>query len=146
MVSSSSFPQFDTALTEILFLSHPIIVVVVGHTVCGGADACLNAVKKNYPDNQTINTLPVESPLNIWLEPLTKFTRSLPLSVTPPDEALLLVVHENIKKQVETLAQTDTIRDAWARKVEVQIHGWVYDLATGRLKDLHITQGPHSHH
>ncbi|EDR06715.1 carbonic anhydrase [Laccaria bicolor S238N-H82] len=115
-------------------------VVVVGHTVCGGADACLNAVKNNYPDNQTINTLPVESPLNIWLTPLTKFTRSLPLSVTPPDKALSLVVHENIKKQVEILAQTDTIRDAWARKDEVQIHGWVYNLATGRLDDLHITQ------
>jgi carbonic anhydrase len=116
--------------------------------VCGGADACLTAVKEGHPDNQTIIQLPVESPLNVWLEPLTKFTRSLPLSVTPPDEALSLVVHENIKRQVETLAQTNTIRDAWAdkdRKVKVQIHGWIYDLATGRLKDLHITQ-PHSNH
>ena len=143
MVSSSSFPQFDTALTEILSLSHPIIVIVVGHTVCGGADACLNAVIENHLDNQTIIALPVDSPLNIWLEPLTKFTRSLPL--TFPDEALSFVVHENIRRQVEKLSQTDTICDAWARQDEVQIRGWIYDLATGRLKDLHVTQGPHSH-
>ena len=110
--------------------------------MCGGADASLNAVKENRPDNQTIKDLPVESPLNIWLTPLTKFTRSLPLSVTPPDEALSLVVRENIKKQVEILAQTDTISAAWARKDAVQIHGWIYDLATGRLDDLHVTQGP----
>ena len=138
MVSSSSFPQFDYRPDQNP-LSHELcIVVVVGHTVCGGADASLNAVKENRPDNQTIKDLPVESPLNIWLTPLTKFTRSLPLSVTPPDEALSLVVRENIKKQVENLAQTDTIRDA---KNKVQIHGWIYDLATGRLDDLHITQG-----
>jgi len=140
-------PNVLSVLKYAVDFLHVQHVVVVGHTVCGGAHACLDAVIKNHPDNQTIITLPVESPLNIWLEPLTKFTRSLPLCVnTPPDEALSLVVHENIKRQVENLAETDTIREAWARGDDVQIHGWVYDLATGRLNDLDIAQGPHSNH
>jgi len=42
------------------------------------------------------------------------------------------------------------IKEAWEHEVEgkgrkIRVHGWIYDLSTGLLKDLEITQGPGSH-
>ncbi|CAA7271569.1 unnamed protein product [Cyclocybe aegerita] len=125
-------------------------VVIVGHTECGGAAACLGAAQS--PDLSldgpiaTVTSLPVESALNRWLEPFTRHVASLKLSSTPHAEALPVVVEENVKRQVENLAKTITISEAWNKGTrkgqDVWIHGWVYDLATGKLKDLEISQGP----
>ncbi|KAF8643859.1 hypothetical protein AX16_008875 [Volvariella volvacea WC 439] len=126
-------------------------VVIVGHTNCGGAMACLNAARaQNNPNgtNATITTLPPDEPLNRWLAPLTDLAVALKVSSAPPDDALQLVVEENVKKQVENLAKSQTIVNAWANKSgqgkEVWIHGWVYDLGTGKLKDLGVSRGPPS--
>jgi len=125
-------------------------VIIVGHTECGGAAACLGAAQS--PDLNldgpitTISSLPVDSALNRWLEPLTRLAAGLQLSSIPHAEALPIVVEENVKAQVENLANTITIGDAWKKGTRkgqaVWIHGWVYDLATGLLKDLHISRGP----
>jgi len=57
-----------------------------------------------------------------------------------------MVVKENVKAQVENLAKTETIINAWThgtpQKQKVFIHGWVYELGTGLLKDLGISRGP----
>jgi len=62
------------------------------------------------------------------------------------DESLATLVKENVKAQVENLAKTETITKAWGvgthKKQKVFIHGWVYDLGTGRLRDLEISRGP----
>ncbi|KAF9482796.1 carbonic anhydrase [Pholiota conissans] len=126
-------------------------VIIVGHTECGGAAACLGAAQSptlnlEEPAIATISSLPAESALNRWLEPLTRLAASLHLSSIPHAEALPVVVEENVKIQVEHLANTQTITDAWTKGTRkgqsVWIHGWVYDLHTGRLRDLNISRGP----
>ncbi|KAJ3538366.1 hypothetical protein NMY22_g5199 [Coprinellus aureogranulatus] len=125
-------------------------VVIVGHTECGGAAACLGAAQNPSLDLSkpiaTVPSLPADASLNRWLDPLTRHTASLGLSSTPHAEALPVVVEENVKRQVENLAKTVTITDAWtkgARKgQDVYIHGWVYDISTGKLRDLNVTRGP----
>lgn len=116
-------------------------VVVVGHNECGGAAACLGAAQSSPSicPAVTVPSLPAESPLNTWLDPLTRLAQSLHLSTTPHVEALPVLVEENVKRQVENLAK---IRDAWTKGV--WIHGWVYDIASGTLRDLGISQGPQS--
>jgi carbonic anhydrase len=125
-------------------------VIIVGHTECGGAAACLGAAQSpglslDGPIS-TLSNLPVEAALNRWLEPLTRIAASLQVSSVPHAEALPLVVEENVKAQVENLAKTQTITDAWTRGTpkgqEVWIHGWVYELSTGLLKDLNVSRGP----
>ena len=140
--------KFFTIPTDDLLFCHPVIIV--GHTECGGAAACLGAAQS--PDLNldgpitTVPSLPVDSALNRWLEPLTRLVAGLQLSSIPHAEALPIVVEENVKAQVENLANTITIGDAWKKGTpkgqEVWIHGWVYDLATGLLKDLDISRGP----
>ena len=53
-----------------------------------------------------------------------------------------------MKAQVENLIQTEQIRNAWKHPNEngktVFVHGWVYDIARGNLRDLGVTRGPES--
>jgi carbonic anhydrase len=124
-------------------------VIIVGHSHCGGAAASLKAAQApNFVPEVpviTVDSEPADSPLNRWLEPLTLLAYSLQL----PDsgyESLETLVRENIKAQVENLANTETIVEAWTKgtpiKQKVFIHGWVYDLGTGLLKDLDVSRGP----
>ncbi|KAF5380821.1 hypothetical protein D9615_004085 [Tricholomella constricta] len=125
-------------------------VVVVGHSECGGAAACLNAAQNAlFTEDGPVVTVPSlspEDPLNRWLEPLTRLAGSLHLSTTPKIEALPIVVEENVRRQVENLCKSATLVNAWAsgdeKKKSVWVHGWVYNLGTGRLRDLKVTRGP----
>jgi carbonic anhydrase len=45
----------------------------------------------------------------------------------------------NVIEQVGNVALSTVIQDAWARGQEVAIHGWVYGLKDGLLKDLEVT-------
>ena len=125
-------------------------VVVVGHSECGGAAACLNAVQRPLIATggsiPTIPSLSPDAPLNRWLDPLTKHLGSLQLSDMPREDALSIVVQENVKRQVEHVCKTQPVIDAWSNddpeKRNVWVHGWVYDLASGRLQDLRISSGP----
>lgn len=105
-------------------------VIVVGHSNCGGAAACVEAAC-NPPPADLLDT-----PLYRWLTPLANLARSLGVDKMEPSEALSLVVKENVRQQVKNISEMETIKKAWAQNRSVQIHGWVYDLPTGKLSDL----------
>lgn len=123
-------------------------VVVVGHTGCGGADACLKAgqsldVSTAVSGNiTTIASHPPDYPLNRWLEPLTRLVSTLPLAGKSHDEALAIVVDANVVMQVENLALAEIIQEAWKKGHAIRIHGWVYDIKTGLIRDLEVCKGP----
>jgi len=111
-------------------------VIVVGHSSCGGADACVTAARAPPPD------APPSTSLHRWLTPLANLARSLGVDKLEQPEALSLLVKENVNQQVQNLVKTETIKGAWARGDDVQIHGWVYNLSDGTLNDLGVTQAP----
>ncbi|PPQ71994.1 hypothetical protein CVT24_008264 [Panaeolus cyanescens] len=121
-------------------------IVVVGHTECGGAKACLAAASvAGFNPTRPIATIPnqpVESALNVWLAPLTRLAAFFKLTTANP-KALNTLIDENVKAQVDALARTATVLNVWgdARR-DFWIHGWVYDLSTGRLRDLNVSKGP----
>jgi len=45
----------------------------------------------------------------------------------------------NVIEQVVNVAQTTVLQDAWTRGQSVTLHGWVYGLSDGLLKDLCVT-------
>lgn len=112
-------------------------VVVVGHTNCGGAAACLDAALAPPTDS--------ESPLLRWLGPLAELARSFAPNPNR-EEALQALVEANVAAQVEKVAKTEVIRHAWHEGHKVQIHGWLFKLGDGQLKDLGIAVGPEAHH
>ena len=110
-------------------------VVVVGHTQCGGAAACLAAASAPPPPSSA-----PKSPLQNWLGPLTSLAQSLK---EPTAEEL---VDENVKEQVRNVLATDVVKAAWSKDPEVRgnaklvgVHGWVYEIERGRVKDLEVT-------
>ena len=48
----------------------------------------------------------------------------------------------NVRAQVESLAKSDVVQRVWADRSmrTVRIHGWVFEMETGRLRDLCVTQ------
>ncbi|KAF9075110.1 carbonic anhydrase [Rhodocollybia butyracea] len=119
-------------------------VIVCGHTECGAAGAAFGACKSFVPGRTpvTIPSHPADSPLNRWLVPFTTLAAELQVSSLPQKEAIPLLVQENVKAQVNNLVHTEVIADAWASGKEVWVHGWVYDIGSGKIKDLGISQGP----
>lgn len=115
-------------------------MVLAGHTRCGGAAACYDAVSAR-PATPPDTAAPA-TPLTRWLAPLTSLITSLDLSTTPPDAALDIIVQENVKRQVEHICAAEPVKQAWAAGKDVSVHGWVYDVASGRIKDLGVTRGP----
>jgi len=127
---------------EHLYVEH---VIVVGHSQCGGAAACLAASSAAIDSGELIPvpTHPPTDPINVWLKPLTALAVSLNLSNKPQAEALSILVNENVKAQVAIVAETEVIHKTWAEaKKKVWVHGWVFDIETGLLRDLGISKGP----
>ena len=131
--SSTVCPPPQIVLHPQLISSTP--VVLVGHSNCGGAAACYDAACAGPAG------APSDS-LGRWLAPLVDLATSLNLADSDRPSALAKLVDANVRKQVENLAASDVMQNAWAAGKSVRVHGLVYDLASGELKDLDVTQGP----
>ncbi|KAJ3860790.1 carbonic anhydrase, partial [Lentinula novae-zelandiae] len=139
-----------TFAVEVILPNLYLLVIICGHSGCGAVAASLAASRRETVPGQdpiiTIEGFPADSPLNLWLAPLTIFIGSLGLSSTPNEEALPVAVRENIIAQVNSVCETEVIQNAWRRKIlpNITVHGWVYDLEIGRIQDLGISRGPGS--
>ncbi|KAG2143501.1 carbonic anhydrase [Suillus bovinus] len=125
----------DSALSVLTFAIKEVgveHVILVGHTNCGGAMACIEAAKVAAANHG------VSTPLTRWLSPLTALVQSLDLSAYSASEALRKVVEANIIKQVDNICKSEPITTAWAdpNAKKVAVHGWMYDLAKGRIEEL----------
>ncbi|TXT07208.1 hypothetical protein VHUM_03378 [Vanrija humicola] len=103
-------------------------VAIVGHTACGGCNAAFAAPRDGAaPGNH----------LGRFLAPLIALRHSLPDTATADD-----LVRANVAEGVKNAVASETIQTAWAQGKKVYVHGWLYDLKTGLLQDLHYSQGP----
>ncbi|KAM5545069.1 hypothetical protein V8D89_001180 [Ganoderma adspersum] len=96
------------------------VVIVVGHTNCGGVKAAQDAAQ-GAPSEP-------ESALERWLVPLTELARK-----TEGD--LNTLTDANVGEQVANILKSEAIEHEWKHR-DVHIHGWMHELETGRLRDL----------
>jgi carbonic anhydrase len=110
-------------------------VVLVGHTNCGGAAACLKAAEDAAANPGMSQP---DTPLTRWLSPLIARVQSLDLSTCSESEALNKVVKTNIIAQVDNICKSEPITTAWAdpNAKKVTVHGWMYDLSRGHINEL----------
>ena len=112
-------------------------VLVVGHTNCGGAVACYKAVTSGAPPPEPT------TPLARWLAPLTALAGTLDLQGVPTPDALTKIVEASVRAQVANVADAAPVQDAWKEgRKNLWVHGLVYELETGTLRDLNVTRGP----
>src|SRR5204862_7010295 len=62
------------------------------------------------------------------------------LQVLPEAERFDRLVELNVAEQVYDLSSTVVLREAWAKGRAVKVHGWVYSLKDGLIKDLGVTR------
>jgi carbonic anhydrase len=102
-------------------------IIICGHTSCGGVAAAL--------DNKKLGLI------DTWLMPLRTLRReNLPLLNTlDPKERALKLVELNVRSGVKVLLENPTVLDAVTER-ELQVHGLIYDVGTGELRELDITE------
>jgi len=105
-------------------------VMVVGHYGCGGVNAAMGNKQVGLIDNWLRNIKDVyrlhEAELDA-IEDTTKRSNRL--------------VELNVQEQVFNLTKTSIVQNAWANGQSLLIHGLVFDLHSGALKDLNISVG-----
>jgi len=102
-------------------------VIVCGHYGCGGVLAALREDKLGLIDN--------------WLRPVRDLrrTHSGELdSLATEQERHRRLCELNVADQVKNVCETTVMHDALARGQPVSVHGWIYDVGDGLLRDLDI--------
>lgn len=115
---------------NVLGVSH---VIVCGHYGCGGVNAALDNKQVGIIDN--------------WLRHIKDVYRlhKDEIDSIPTLEARQRrMVELNVQEQVFDLTKTSIVQNAWARGQFLQVHGLVYDISNGILKDLNVTVGDNS--
>ncbi len=106
-------------------------VMVVGHYGCGGVKAALNRDRAGLVD--------------IWLRHVRDVhDKHLALVDTlPPEQQHDRLCELNVLEQVTNVCQTFVIQDAWQRGQPLTVHGWIYGLSDGLMRDLGFTVHRH---
>jgi carbonic anhydrase len=103
-------------------------VIVCGHYGCGGVLAALRGEPLGLVDNWLRH---VEDVRDAHAETLAALDRER----SRHDRLCEL----NVAEQVVHVAETTIVRDAWARGQPLAVHGWIYGVADGLLRDLGVT-------
>ncbi len=99
-------------------------ILVVGHYGCGGVHAALHGQRVGLADNWIRHVGDVAQKHAALIEAIALDQR---------DDALCEL---NAIEQAENVCLTTVIRDAWARGQQLAVHGWVYSLHDGRVREL----------
>lgn len=110
-------------------------ILVVGHYGCAGVAAALWNRRVGLVDN--------------WLRHIqdVRLKHAELLEEGSEDLRAARLVELNVIEQVVNVSQTTVVQDAWERGQELTIHGWVYSLEDGLVRDLRMSvTGPNDLH
>jgi carbonic anhydrase len=111
---------------DILKVSH---IIVCGHYGCSGVQAALRRDRLGLVDNWLRHILDVRH----------KHEKLLASAGDGDTAASDRLCELNVIEQVANICHTSIARDAWERGQELAVHGWIYGLENGLLKDLNVT-------
>lgn len=100
-------------------------VIVCGHYGCGGVKAAMGNQSHGLVDN--------------WIRHIKdtyRFHKSELDAIENEEERLNRFIEVNVQEQVYDLAKTTIVQNAWKSGQELHLHGWVYGVGSGLVKDL----------
>ena len=107
-------------------------ILVVGHYGCGGIAAAVDGKRRGLVDH--------------WLHPIREVwqeNRAALEAIKGETAKLDRLCELNVMRQVRNVAADVFVQDAWARGQDLWVHGWVYSLANGLIRDLDVSvSGP----
>ena len=109
---------------DVLKVDH---VIVCGHYGCGGVQAAIDNLQLGLIDN--------------WLRHVQDVMHNhaeILANITDAEQRLNRVCELNVIEQVLNVSRTTIVQNAWARDQELAVHGWIYGIENGLLRDLDI--------
>jgi len=102
-------------------------VIVCGHYGCSGVRAALHNERHGLVDN--------------WLRHIqdVRHAHAPKLEALPDEQRAERLCELNVIEQVLNLSRTSILEDAWARGQAVSVHGWIYGIGDGLLRNLEMT-------
>lgn len=100
-------------------------IIVCGHYGCGGVATAMTNKQVGLIDN--------------WIRHIKdvyRFRKYDIESISDNEERFNRFVEVNVEEQVQNLAKTSIIQNAWVNGQDVHLHGWVYSIADGLVRDL----------
>ena len=110
---------------DVLRVEH---VIVCGHYGCGGVQAADAGVSLGLIDNWLRHVQDVRERHKVALD-----------ATNDPAARLNRLCELNVIEQVRNVCQTTVVQDAWRRAQPLSVHGWIYALSDGLLRDLDVT-------
>jgi carbonic anhydrase len=110
---------------EVLLVRH---IIICGHYGCGGVLAALQDQNLGLIDNWLRHVQDVRAKHRAQIEVLPTET-----------EQHARLCELNVIEQVTNIKQTTVVRDAWARGQSLAVHGWIYSLSDGLIRDLSVS-------
>lgn len=109
---------------DVLKVKH---IMVVGHYGCGGVTAALNRQRVGIADLWIRHVQDVHAKHRARIDAL------------PPEARVDRLCELNVIEQVQNVCHSAVVQDAWRRGQPLHVHGWIYGLRDGRLRDLGLT-------
>jgi carbonic anhydrase len=107
---------------DVLKVKH---IIVCGHYGCGGVRAAMSPQPLGLIDNWLRHIRDV----HLW-------NREELASIPDPNARANRLAELNVEAQVANVCHTTIVQDAWSRGQRLTVHGWIYSLADGLLRDL----------
>jgi carbonic anhydrase len=109
-------------------------IIVCGHYGCGGVQAAMQ--------NKSLGLINkwVRNIKEVYKQNLTELNK-----INDERKRFDRLVELNVKAQVYDLAKTSIVQKSWKNNTGLEIHGWVYGLEDGLIKDLKVTMQSAEH-
>lgn len=111
---------------DILKVRH---IILCGHYGCSGVLAAMSRSRTGLSEN--------------WLRHVQDVAAQHERELSPIGDAAARhrrLCELNVRAQVHHVSECTSVRDAWAQKQPLAVHGWIYDLQDGLLRDLNCTR------
>ena len=125
-------PPRDVNFLSVLQYSIQILkvrhVIVCGHYGCGGVRAAIETKRLGLIDH--------------WLQPISDMAhrhKSHLHAITDFDTRVNVMCEHNVRAQVEYIGRNPFVTDAWRKGQSLAIHGWIYSIRDGLLRNLDLT-------
>jgi carbonic anhydrase len=110
---------------DVLKVEH---IIVCGHHGCGGVKAAMDNVSFGLIDNWLRH---VQDVMHVHEEQLAQ--------IADESERVDRLCELNVIEQVVNVSRTTIVQTAWQRGQELVVHGWIYGLHDGLLRDLGLS-------